>query len=175
MRDGLSGPVHVTIERVRDLPGGALDALIAESERAGLGFVRRLVEDWTAGRNRFDRPGEALFVARRDGRIVGVSGLNVDPFSAGDRVGRVRHLYVLVDCRRQGVGRRLVAEVIAAAREAFDVLRLRTGNPAAALFYEALGFRPAEAGMTDATHHLALADSAGTGRRAGSSAATPSS
>jgi GNAT superfamily N-acetyltransferase len=144
---------------------GSLDTLVSESERAGLAFVRRLVADWTAGSNRFDRPGEALFIARMDGHVVGVCGLNVDPYATGARMGRVRHLYVLADCRRRGVGRRLVAEVIAAARGAFGVLRLRTANPGAALFYEALGFRRTPAGTTNATHVRELAGSPAGGHR----------
>ena len=57
--------------------------------------------------------------------------------------------------RRQGVGRRLVAEVIAAARRRFHILRLRTENPGAARFYENLGFQRA-AGAGDCTHVMEL-------------------
>jgi hypothetical protein len=45
--------------------------------------------------------------------------------------------------------------VIAAARGAFGHLRLRTGDAAAARFYEGLGFRP-RAGEPDCTHDLDL-------------------
>jgi len=130
---------------VSDLAPSCLEALVAESEQAGSRIVRRLVDDWASGANRFDRPGEALFAARIEGRLVGVCGLNVDPYSAEPRLGRVRHLYVLSAYRRRGIGRQLVADVIAAARGRFDHLRLSTGNPVAAGFYERLGFRSAEA------------------------------
>ena len=144
------------VERLRDLPVGLLDALVVESGPAGFRFVRRLVEEWVSGANRFDRSGEAFFVARVDGNVVGVGGLNLDPYSAEDRVGRLRHLYVLSQSRRLGVGRYLVAEIVAAAENSFDMLRLRTGNPSAARFYEALGFRPAGAAIKDATHVMEL-------------------
>jgi hypothetical protein len=62
----------IVIERLRGLPVDALGALIAESEQAGLRFVRRLVEEWGTGANRFDRSGEALFAAWVDGQLVGV-------------------------------------------------------------------------------------------------------
>ena len=100
------------------------------------------MDEWADGSNRFDRPGEALFGAWVGGRLVGVCGLNVDPYAGDDRVGRVRHLYVLRDCRRLGAGRELVEQVLAAARGRFGVLRLSTNNPAAARLYEGLGFRP---------------------------------
>ena len=133
-----------------------LGALLAESEQAGLRFVRRLVEEWASGANRFDRPGEKLFGAWVDGRVVGVCGLNVDPYTAEERVGRVRHLYVLSAFRRRGVGRRLIEEVIEAARGPFGALRLRTGNPEAARVYEAIGFRPSGR-AADYTHIMELA------------------
>ena len=118
-------------------------------------LVRRLVDEWRDGSNRFDRPGEALFGAWLDGPLVGVCGLNIDPYAGDDRVGRVRHLYVLSAFRRAGVGRALMAEVLAAARERFGTLRLSTTNPAAVRLYESLGFRPMPA--RDCTHVLPLA------------------
>lgn len=138
------------IERLTTSPADGLGALIAESEQFGLSFVRRTATDWTSGANRFDRPGEMLLIARADGEIVGVCGLNVDPYAGRDDVGRVRHLYVLTAHRRHGVGRQLVEEIIAAAHGRFDRLRLSTQNPAAAHLYEALGFRRVDA--VDCTH-----------------------
>lgn len=146
------------IERLNGSPADRLGALVAESEASGLRFVRRLVEEWTSGANRFDRPGEALFVARTAGEVVGVCGLNVDPYAPGQDVGRVRHLYVLSAHRRLGVGRRRVTEVIEAARSRFDSLHLRTENPAAAQLYEWLGFRRVGAGAY--THLMELARTA---------------
>jgi ribosomal protein S18 acetylase RimI-like enzyme len=93
---------------------------------------------------------------RGAGRLLGVCGLNVDPYAGDERVGRVRHLYVLSTCRGRGVGRQLVRRVIVAAQGRFDELRLRTNNPAAARLYEALGFRPSEDGR-DYTHLSKLA------------------
>ena len=142
------------VERLRDLQPGMLSDLVDEAERAGLRFPGRLVAEWASGANRFGRPGEALFVARAGSRVIGICGLNVDPFTTAPRVGRVRHLYVLEAHRRNGVGRGLVEAVIRAARGVFDRLRLRTNNPAAARLYESIGFsRCAEA---DCTHALDL-------------------
>jgi len=151
--------VEPSIVRVRELASllpGQLADLVAESEQAGLQFVRRLQDDWHSGANRFDRLGEAFFAASDEVRLVGVCGLNVDPYLPSPRVGRVRHLYVSVDRRRQGIGSRLVREVIIAARHSFDRLRLRTNDPHAARFYEQLGFLRCEADSS-ATHEINLA------------------
>jgi GNAT superfamily N-acetyltransferase len=145
----------ITILRLERLPADRLAELVAESEEAGFRFVRRLVEDWESGRNRFGGAGEALFAAVCGARVVGVCGLNADPYAAAPGVGRVRRLYVLAGFRRSGVGRQLVRAVVGAADGHFYQLRLRTEGQAAARFYEALGFQPCK-GVTDCTHTLRL-------------------
>jgi ribosomal protein S18 acetylase RimI-like enzyme len=145
--------MRALVERVSAAPADCLEALVAESEQQGFGFVRRLVEEWSAGTNRFDRPGEVLFVARVRGDVVGVCGLSVDPYAGDPAVGRVRHLYVLVSHRRSGIGEQLVADVVAAARGRFARLHLRTTNATAARLYERLGFRRTAAAR-DRTHSL---------------------
>jgi GNAT superfamily N-acetyltransferase len=143
----------MAIERLTHLTPEQLAAPIAESEANGLRFVRRLADEWASGANRFDRPGEAFFAARDGGEIVGVGGLNVDPYTTDPRIGRVRHVYVLATHRRHGVGAVLVGEIIAAARGHFHTLRLSTSNPDAARLYERLGFRP-RANVARCTHIL---------------------
>jgi len=136
--------------------GSGLTELVVESEAAGFRFVRRLVDDWLSGCNRFHGDGEALFTAIVDDRVIGVCGLNVDPYAGDATVGRVRHLYVMTAFRNQGVGRRLVEKVIAAARGRFRFLRLRTDSEAAGRFYESVGFRACAA--KDFTHALNIAE-----------------
>jgi GNAT superfamily N-acetyltransferase len=142
-------------ERLHDVGTVEVRALVADSERAGLTLGRRLVDEWDRGSNRFDRPGEALFGAWADGQLVGVCGLNIDPYAGDDWVGRVRHLYVRASARRLGFGRALVTRAIDAARGRFETLRLTTSNPDAARLYEAAGFQLAPA--RDCTHVLRLA------------------
>lgn len=130
------------VRRLGGLPVRGLAPLVAESGREGHAFLRRLVAEWEAGENRFDRPGEVLFGAWSGPILAGIGGLNVDPFAGDEGTGRVRHLYVLPAHRRLGIGRELVAAVLDAARGRFVRLRLRTANPAAARLYERLGFLP---------------------------------
>jgi GNAT superfamily N-acetyltransferase len=146
----------VAITRLEALSLDHLAELVTESEQSGCRFVRRLVEEWEGGVNRFAQPGEALFAAVFDSRVVGVCGLNRDPFATSPGVGRVRRLYVLAAFRRRGIGRRLLREVVIAARSVFQSLRVRTGTHEAALLFAALGFR-ATSGVPDCTHVLELA------------------
>jgi GNAT superfamily N-acetyltransferase len=131
----------VEIARVYSLPAG-LEILRREAARQGFGFLDRLVSDWTSGANTFGRPGEVLLGAFADSRLVGIGGLNADPYSSRTDLGRVRHVYVLDAWRQQGVGRALIDCLVRTARESFTELRLRTATEGAAAFYVRCGFSP---------------------------------
>jgi GNAT superfamily N-acetyltransferase len=133
----------------------SLTDLAQDAERDGHRMVSHLISEWTDGTNRFAKPGESLYIAREGEQIVGVCGLNVDPYLADPAVGRVRRLYVAVASRRSRVGTVLVDRIVADARDSFDTLRLRTRNPVAAAFYESHGFVPV-AGDEVCTHQLRL-------------------
>ena len=130
--------MKIRIEVLEDAE--CLVALAREAEQDGHRMVSRLVDDWRDGTNRFGRPGENLYLATLEGEVVGVCGLNIDPYLDDPRVGRVRRLYVSTAHRRRGLGSLLVSCVIDDARQSFNILRLRTHNPIAAAFYEAQGF-----------------------------------
>jgi GNAT superfamily N-acetyltransferase len=112
--------------------------------------VTRLVRDWRDGTNRFERPGENFFVASDDGPIIGVCGVNVDPYTSNYGTGRLRHLYMHPEYRRRGIGAALVNECRHASSTHFVRLRLRTTNPAAASLYLSMAF--VEVDEPDATH-----------------------
>jgi GNAT superfamily N-acetyltransferase len=144
---------ELIITRLDHLPSDRFAEMLAESEAVGYRFLRRVADEWESGVNRFSRPGEALLVAERNGRWAGVCGLGIDPYLNDPRVGRVRNVYVLAACRRQGVARRLVEEAIGRARGHFDRLRLRGEEAGPARLYESLGFRRCR-GIPDCTHIL---------------------
>ena len=82
--------MHPIVERLPDLTSDRIGDLLTESEGAGLRMVRRLVDEWETGANRFDRPGEDLFGAWLNGQL-------------------------LAAFRRRGIGRRLVLQIMEAA------------------------------------------------------------
>ena len=102
-------------------------------------------------------PGEALYAAYAGDQMVGVGGLNVDPYIDDSGAGRVRHLYVLADWRGRGVGRGLMQQIVDEARGHFSMLTLRTFNPDAARFYVAIGFE-AVSDVESVTHRLVLTE-----------------
>ena len=101
----------VLINKIKELDLSALDELRTESSNEGYRFIGRLCDEWVSGTNRFSAPGEALFVAAVGGQVVGVCGLNSDPYAHDPRIGRVRRLYVSRAHRHSGVGRALLEAV----------------------------------------------------------------
>lgn len=76
-------------------------ALRTESLEQHFNMLRRLAENWQSGKNRFNAPGETLLGAFVNHQLVGVCGINSDPFSPQPRVGRIRHLYISERYRRR--------------------------------------------------------------------------
>jgi GNAT superfamily N-acetyltransferase len=138
--------------RITELPED-FAVLVELSSREDFHAMQRMHEEWDSGVNRFDAPGEALFEARIGSRLVGICGLNRDPYASSSEVGRVRHLYVDPEHRRRGIGRLLVLKIVECSSASFSRLRLRTMRDDAAQLYEALGFRRVE-GEPDVSHEL---------------------
>ena len=123
-----------------------------ESRLEGYWMLVRLADGWASRRNRFLKHGEALFSVWHGRELVGVCGLNIDPYFDGREQGRVRHLFVSALHRRNGVGRMLVETVVDRARRHFAVLNTRAPQEAF-VFYEGLGFEPVE-GEEFVTHRM---------------------
>jgi len=130
----------VSIQRLHRLDLNEIAHLAQESRDEGFRHITRLSEQYESGTNRFDQPGEALFAARDRERIIGICGLNQDPYSMTAGVGRVRRLYVSKLYRRHGVARWLMEQVIEEAKRHYSVLVLKTDHPIADRFYDSLGF-----------------------------------
>ncbi|WP_426530390.1 GNAT family N-acetyltransferase [Bradyrhizobium sp. McL0615] len=132
---------RIEITRLHELPS-VIEPLRTDAARQGFRFVERLVSDWTSGANTFGQPGERILGAFTDAMLVGVGGLNRDPYAADPAVGRIRHLYVRSDHRRSGIGRAMVDHLLNEARLTFSQVRLRTDTEEAARFYLRCGFSP---------------------------------
>ena len=118
-----------------------LKLLIEDSRNQGILIVQRLVNNWISKTNCFNQQGEVLLMAKDDDGLVGLCGLNIDPYYRVSGLGRVRHLYVLSSKRRQGIGGQLIKQIFQHARPHFDLLNLRTNNVEADKFYLAQGFQ----------------------------------
>ena len=150
---------RVDINRILDLDEVSIDHLVKESSFQGFRFVERLIRDYRSGLNCFDTSGEMLLTASLEGVVIGVGGLNRDPYFNDLKVGRLRHLYVGSVWRRCGVGRLLVEQLIHEASQHYHLLALRTDTLAADKFYQKLGFKT-HPNWEHTTHHLQLSEGA---------------
>lgn len=105
----------VSVRRARPEDAAGVAALLAE-----LGYPDNREAD--VGRRLAAWAGEryaAVFVAGRDGRVVGTVAVTAVPYLEREgRWGRIVALVTAEECRGQGIGRRLVA---AAERTAADL------------------------------------------------------
>jgi GNAT superfamily N-acetyltransferase len=146
--------IEVRIELVTQLKTSELDELVIRSLEEGFKFVQRLRDEYESGINRFDLPGEALLLAREAWSVIAVVGLNLDP-EGQPGVMRLRRFYVLPEYRRQGLGQKMLLEVIELARKAHaKTLELHTDNSQSARFYERNGFQRLDS--SNPTHRLTL-------------------
>ena len=131
--------MSASVTRLTALPAGV--AALAEVAHAeGFFMLDKLVAKFRSGDNAFDRPGEALFGAEQSGELVGIGGLNIDPYFSDSQLGRVRHLYVHPAARKAGIGRLITEAIENHAVGRFARLQLFTPTEAASAFYEALGY-----------------------------------
>jgi|SRR5579859_2925183 len=115
--------------------------LADEAKREGIDFIKRTIDDWHSHINNFSRPGEKLWGLVAGTELIGIGGLNRDPYTKELNAGRVRHIYIRQTYRRMGYATLLMNAIINQAKRQFTMLRLFTDNPAASAFYEKLGFQ----------------------------------
>ena len=137
------------------LTQATLQPILAASLNEGYKLIQTLWDEYASGKTRFDTDGAALYGIYADEALVAIGGVHRDPYLDRPDVGRIRHVYVMPDLRRNGVGRQLMAALIDHSREHFTFLTLRTPTAHADAFYVSLGFSR-EPRFDHATHWLPL-------------------
>ncbi|RLU04763.1 GNAT family N-acetyltransferase [Pseudomonas prosekii] len=143
---------QIQIQQILHLPV-QIAALEREAVAEGFRFLTRLIEEWHSGINRFDAPGECLMAAYQSDNLIGIGGINVDPY-APTETGRLRRLYVAASKRGQHVGQLLVATLVERASQQFNVLRLSTDTPEGDAFYLRCGFQRSNEDRATHVMHL---------------------
>lgn len=146
----------VEIREIQDLKQVDVSKLVEESEAEGYRFLRRLVDQYEDGSNTFNKTGEVLYgVWDHQDHLVAIGGLNRDPYSTKEGIGRLRRFYISASARRQGIGTKLLQQILKDAQGHFHELVVRTDSSAADAFYRANGFS-GDLGLPDATHGIVL-------------------
>lgn len=139
--------------RALDLDRVRVRALADAARAEGFAHVDRLLDGWASRANRFGGAGERLLGLFDRTELIGVGGLNRDPYLDDPQIGRIRHVYILPDRRRRGAGKELVGALVEGGAGAFRIIRVRAAKGDAPRFYEAIGFSRIAA--ADASHAIA--------------------
>lgn len=151
----------VFIRKIDDLQTVNTLSLVKESEAEGYRFLRRLVDQYEEGINRFDQSGEALYgVWDESGQLVAIGGLSRNPYTEDGKTARLRRFYVSPSMRRQGIGTQLLDALVNHAQNHFNLLVLRTDSASADAFYRANGFSDLK--KPEMTHQMQLMSSSET-------------
>lgn len=137
-------PHDLQLTEITHLNFSLVHGLRDEAIGEGYAFIERTIGDWNNGNNKFSAPGESLWGLISGTALIGIGGLNRDPYTSDPNIGRVRHLYIRPNYRRNGYASALMLKIIYEAKQHFTVLRLFTDNPASSVFYETLGFQRAD-------------------------------
>ena len=141
------------IKRVVDLNTYDITPLLDSSVAEGYRFIQKLIDEYDNGKNRFDKKGELLLIIELDNQVIGIGGLNIEPYLNEDQVGRIRNIYIHPKHRGKKLGEQLVQILIEQSKKDFKLLRLLTENPIADHLYQKIGFNKIT-GLYKATHIL---------------------
>lgn len=122
------------IEKIIELPAD-IQYLVSESQVDGFRFLKRLVDEFNSGINRFDNLGEVLLAVREQDKLIAIGGINND-----NGVARLRRFYVSKQYRRTGLGSRLLKELEQTAIKSFSEIVLFTDTSDAGKFYQSCGY-----------------------------------
>jgi len=145
----------IQIKKVSDLNKYDITTILESSLAEGYRFIQKLIDEYKNGTNRFDKNGEILLIVELENKVIGVGGLNIDPYLNEDQVGRVRHIYIEPKHRGKRIGKQLVKLLVEESRKNFYRLRLFTENPVAEQLYLNVGFKKVE-GHYKASHIIEL-------------------
>ncbi len=129
------------VHQIHNVLNFDLNKLVEQSKEDGFRFVERLMTDYKSGTNTFNQSGEYLFgVFNDEGVLIAIGGLNNDPYTIDQCIGRMRRFYVSKEYRRHGVGSLLAQKLIAEAKKHYKILVLHTDTEQGNDFYTSLGF-----------------------------------
>ncbi|WP_070143723.1 GNAT family N-acetyltransferase [Bacillus mycoides] len=114
--------------------------LVQESKEEGFNLVLKLKNEYESKRNRFSKTGECLYGIFREDTLIGIGGLNQDPYTKDNKIGRLRRFYIAKDYRRKGLGSLLLGRILSDAKIYFSIVVLQTDTEQGDQFYTSSGF-----------------------------------
>ncbi|MDA2516308.1 GNAT family N-acetyltransferase [Bacillus cereus] len=130
----------IHIQQIENFMGYEFSHLVQDSEEEGFNFLIRLINEYKNEINTFNKTGECLYGIFRGDMLIGVGGLNEDPYTKDNKIGRLRRFYISKDFRRIGLGNLLLNQLLCHAEKYFEVIVLHADTKQGDAFYTANGF-----------------------------------
>lgn len=145
----------IHIQQIEDLMIYEHEYLVQESKDEGFYFLIKLISEYENKINTFNKTGECLYGIFHGEKLIGIGGLNEDPYIINNKIGRVRRFYIAKEYRRKGLGRLLLVRIISDAKKYFNIVVLNTDTVQGDKFYTSIGFVKGTKYM-GASHYLDL-------------------
>ncbi|EJS68782.1 hypothetical protein ICY_02178 [Bacillus cereus BAG2X1-3] len=131
---------EIQMKKIEDVLKYEINHLLQESKEEGFNFLTKLVNEYETEINTFNKTGECLYGIFQEGMLIGIGGLNKDPYTEDNKIGRLRRFYISKDYRRIGLGKLLLNRLLSHAEKYFQVVVLHTDTKQGDMFYTANGF-----------------------------------
>ncbi len=128
------------IQQIENLMKYEFKYLVQESKEEGFKFLQKLINEYENELNTFNKSGECLYGIFQGEKLIGIGGLNADPYTENNKIGRLRRFYIAKDYRRIGLGKLLLNKLLSHAEKYFKVVVLHTDTKQGDVFYTANGF-----------------------------------
>ncbi|WP_243522499.1 GNAT family N-acetyltransferase [Bacillus pseudomycoides] len=143
------------LKQIESLSQVDITHLVEASEKEGYNFLIKLVNEYRNKTNTFNKNGEYLYGVFQGEVLIGIGGINQDPYTKAKAIGRLRRFYISKECRRKGIGNLLLKRILSDAKEHFQIVVLYTDTKQASQFYISNGFMKSER-YQGSTHYLRL-------------------
>lgn len=128
------------IQQIENLMKYEFKYLVQESKEEGFKFLKKLINEYENELNTFNKSGECLYGIFQGEKLIGIGGLNADPYTENNKIGRLRRFYIAKYYRRIGLGKLLLNKLLSHAEKYFKVVVLHTDTKQGDVFYTANGF-----------------------------------
>ncbi|MRR42303.1 GNAT family N-acetyltransferase [Bacillus anthracis] len=130
----------IHIQQIEDLMIYESDYLVQERKDEGFYFLIKIISEYEKKINTCNKTGECLYGIFQGEKLIGIGGLNADPYTENNKIGRLRRFYIAKDYRRIGLGKLLLNKLLSHAEKYFKVVVLHTDTKQGDVFYTANGF-----------------------------------
>nr|WP_140417254.1 GNAT family N-acetyltransferase [Bacillus cereus] len=131
---------EIQMKKFEDVFKYEIHHLVQESKEEGFNFLTKLVNEYESEVNTFNKTGECLYGMFQEEMLIGIGGLNQDPYTEDNKIGRLRRFYISKDYRRIGLGNLLLNRLLSHAEKYFQIVILHTDTKQGDAFYIANGF-----------------------------------